>query len=71
MDNKDFTYSISLQCPECNEDTKTISVDHKMPSEIKIISLCEECNIKWKTTIKIERVGLIDETINRINKFRS
>jgi len=68
--DKDFGYSISLQCPECNKETETLSVDHEASSGVIIISLCKKCDIRWKTTIRIERDSVINDTINRINRFR-
>ena len=70
MGDKNFGYSILLQCPECNGETETLSVDTEIPNGVIITSLCKKCDIRWKTTIKIERDSIINEAMNRINKFR-
>lgn len=69
--NKDFGYSILLQCPECNKETETLSVDTESTSGIIIVSFCKKCDIKWRTKIDVERMDPISETINRINKFKN
>jgi len=68
--DKDLGYSVSLQCPECKLETETLSVDNEVSNGVIIISLCKKCNIRWKTTVKIERDSIINDTINRINRFR-
>ena len=70
--DKDFGYSIpfKFQCPKCSKEVEMLSIDHRISNEAIIISLCKKCNIKWRITFKVEKVSLMDDTINRINKFK-